>query len=257
MQTIANVATNLPARPFIPLHRVEPADQPKRAPSRCSSCALRTVCMPADLSTEEFARLDAMICTTRNVKRGETLFRAGDAFNSIYAGRTGSFKTIVMQRDGDGQITGFQIGGESLGLDGLHAGQHNGDAIALEDSTVCIIPFGQLEQMCREVRPMQHHLYQMMSGEIVRESSQMLLLGTMSAAQRVAAFLLNLSARFKARGYSAAEFVLRMTRDEIGEYLGMKLETVSRMLSKFQHKGLVAAQGKQIRIVDSEGLGQI
>ncbi len=111
--------------------------------------------------------------------------------------------------------------------------------------------------MCREVRPMQHHVYQMTSGEIVRESSQMLLLGTMSAEQRVAAFLLNLSARFKARGYSAAEFVLRMTRDEIGEYLGMKLETVSRMLSKFQHKGLVAAQGKQIRIVDSDGLRQI
>ena len=118
----------------------------------------------------------------------------------------------------------------------MHTGHHNGDAIALEDSTVCIIPFGQLEQMCREVRPMQHHVYQMMSGEIVRESALMLLLGTMTAEQRVAAFLLNLSTRFKARGYSAAEFVLRMTRDEIGEYLGMKLETVSRMMSKFQHK---------------------
>jgi CRP/FNR family transcriptional regulator len=162
-----------------------------------------------------------------------------------------------MHRDGNEQITGFQLVGESLGLDGVHTGHHNGDAIALEDSTVCIIPFGQLEQMCREVRPMQHHVYQMMGGEIVRESSQMLLLGTMTAEQRVAAFLLNLSARFKARGYSAAEFVLRMTRDEIGEYLGMKLETVSRMLSKFQHKGLVATQGKQIRIVDLEGLRQI
>ena len=104
---------------------------------------------------------------------------------------------------------------------------------------------------------MQHHVYQMMSGEIVRESALMLLLGTMTAEQRVAAFLLNLSTRFKARGYSAAEFVLRMTRDEIGEYLGMKLETVSRMMSKFQHKGLVAAQGKQIHIVDPEGLGRI
>ncbi|AIO26890.1 fumarate/nitrate reduction transcriptional regulator Fnr [Burkholderia cepacia] len=246
-----------PSRPFIPLHPVERADQPKRAASRCSTCALRTVCMPPDLSPDDFARVDAMICTTRHVRRGETLFRAGDAFNSIYAVRTGSFKTIVMHRDGDEQITGFQIVGESLGLDGVHTGRHNGDAIALEDSTVCIIPFGQLEQMCRDVRPMQHHVYQMMSGEIVRESAQMLLLGTMTAEQRVAAFLLNLSTRFKARGYSAAEFVLRMTRDEIGEYLGMKLETVSRMMSKFQRKGLVAAQGKQIRIVDSDGLGRI
>ena len=160
-----------------------------------------------------------------------------------------------MHRDGDEQITGFQIVGESLSRRRAHR-HHNGDAIALEDSTVCIIPFGQLEQMCREVRPMQHHVYQMMSGEIVRESALMLLLGTMTAEQRVAAFLLNLSTRFKARGYSAAEFVLRMTRDEIGEYLGMKLETVSRMMSKFQHKA-VAAQGKQIRIVDPEGLGRI
>lgn len=257
MLSNADVSTTMPSRPLIPLRPVGPVDQPKRAASRCSTCALRTVCMPAELSADDFARVDAMICTTRHVRRGETLFRAGDTFNSIYAVRTGSFKTIVMHRDGNEQITGFQIVGESLGLDGVHTGHHNGDAVALEDSTVCIIPFGQLEQLCREVRTMQHHVYQMMSGEIVRESSQMLLLGTMSAEQRVAAFLLNLSARFRARGYSAAEFVLRMTRDEIGEYLGMTLETVSRMLSKFQHKGLVAAQGKQIRIVDSEGLRQI
>ncbi|KVD88024.1 Crp/Fnr family transcriptional regulator [Burkholderia ubonensis] len=257
MLSNADVATAKPFYPLIPLHTVEHADQTKRTTSRCSSCALRTACMPQELTPEDFARVDAMICTSRHVKRGETLYRAGDMFNSIYAVRTGSFKTVMLHRDGDEQVTGFQIVGESLGLDGVHTGRHNGDAIALEDSTVCIIPFGQLEQMCREVRTMQHHVYQLMSGEIVRESALMLLLGTMTAEQRVAAFLLNLSARFKARGYSAAEFVLRMTRDEIGEYLGMKLETVSRMLSKFQRKGIVAAQGKQIRIVDSEGLSRI
>ncbi|MBR7978451.1 fumarate/nitrate reduction transcriptional regulator Fnr [Burkholderia cenocepacia] len=257
MQSHAEIPTTVPLHPFIPLHPVTRTDQPKRTSSRCSSCTLRTVCMPREMTPDEFARVDAMICTTRHVKRGETLFRANDTFHSIYAVRTGSFKTVMMHRDGNEQITGFQIVGESLGLDGVHTGRHNGDAIALEDSTVCIIPFGQLEQMCREVRPMQHHVYQMMSGEIVRESALMVLLGTMTAEQRVAAFLLNLSTRFKARGYSAAEFVLRMTRDEIGEYLGMKLETVSRMLSKFQRNGLVAAQGKQIRIVDPEGLGRI
>ncbi|VWB95348.1 Crp/Fnr family transcriptional regulator [Burkholderia lata] len=257
MQSHAEVSMPPLSRPFIPLHSVERSDQPKRASSRCSSCALHAACLPQALTPDDFARVDAMICTTRHIKRGDTLYRAGDTFNSIYAVRTGSFKTVVMHRDGDAQVTGFQIAGESLGLDGVHTGRHNGDAIALEDSTVCIIPFGQLEQMCREVQSMQHHVYQMMSGEIVRESALMLLLGTMSAEQRVAAFLLNLSTRFKARGYSAAEFVLRMTRDEIGEYLGMKLETVSRMLSKFQQKGLVAAQGKQIRIVDSEGLARL
>ncbi|WP_174962795.1 cyclic nucleotide-binding domain-containing protein, partial [Burkholderia aenigmatica] len=175
MQSHAEVPMTMPLRPFIPLHPVEPTDQPKRTSSRCSSCTLRTVCMPQDMTPADFARVDAMICTTRHVKRGETLFRAGDTFNSIYAVRTGSFKTIVMHRDGDEQITGFQIVGEPLGLDGVHTGHHNGDAVALEDSTVCIIPFGQLEQICREVRPMQHHVYQMMGGEIVRESALMLL----------------------------------------------------------------------------------
>ncbi|RQS08691.1 fumarate/nitrate reduction transcriptional regulator Fnr [Burkholderia sp. Bp9002] len=247
----------MPRHAVSPLHPVAREDQPKRTASRCSSCSMRAVCMPSNLSTEDFARLDAMICTTRHVRRGEALFRSGDAFHSIYAVRTGSFKTVMVHRDGNEQVTGFQIVGEVLGLDGLHGGHHNGDAIALEDSTVCIIPFGQLEQLCREVRPMQQHVYQMMGGEIVRESSLMLLLGTMTAEQRVAAFLLNLSARFKARGYSSAEFVLRMTRDEIGEYLGMKLETVSRMLSKFQRSGMVATRGKQIRIVDADGLARI
>ncbi|KVT41261.1 fumarate/nitrate reduction transcriptional regulator Fnr [Burkholderia ubonensis] len=257
MLSHADVVMATPSYPVFPLYPVERQDQPKRTASRCSSCALRTVCMPKNLTPEEFARLDAMICTTRHVKRGDTLYRAGDVFNSIYAVRTGSFKTVVIHRDGDEQVTGFQIVGETLGLDGVHAGHHNGDAIALEDSTVCIIPFGQLEQLCREIRTMQHHVYQMMSGEIVRESALMLLLGTMTAEQRVAAFLLNLSTRFKARGYSSAEFILRMTRDEIGGYLGMKLETVSRMISKFQRKGMVAAHGKQIRIVDPDELARI
>jgi CRP/FNR family transcriptional regulator len=247
----------MPSRPFIPLHPVQPADQPKRAASRCSTCALRTVCMPSDLSPDDFARVDAMICTTRHIRRGETLFRAGDTFNSIYAVRTGSFKTIVMHRDGREQVTGFQIAGEALGLDGICTSRHNCDAIALEDSVVCVIPFMQLEAVCREIRTMQHHVHQRMSGEIVRESSLMMLLGTMTAEQRVAAFLLNLSKRFKALGYSSAEFNLRMTREEIGCYLGMKLETVSRMFSKFQRERLVDTRGKQIRIVDADGLARV
>ncbi|KVE30806.1 Crp/Fnr family transcriptional regulator [Burkholderia sp. TSV86] len=249
--------TAIPIHPISPMPASMRANQPKRSTVRCSSCALRAVCMPPNLTPADFAQLDALICTTRQVKRGDTLYRSGDTFQSIYAVRTGSFKTVLTHRDGREHVTGFQIAGESLGLDGLHTGRHNTDARALEDSTVCIIPFTQLEQVCRDVRPMQHHVYQLMSGEIVRESSLMALLGTMTAEQRIAAFLLNLSARFKARGYSPAEFNLRMTREEIGCYLGMKLETVSRMLSKFQRDGLVATRGKRIRIVDLDGLQRI
>ncbi|WP_321917937.1 helix-turn-helix domain-containing protein [Paraburkholderia sp. J11-2] len=225
--------------------------------TRCSTCSLRVVCMPPDLTSSELQQLDTVVLTTRNVHRGETLFRAHDAFQSLYAVRTGSFKTVVMHRDGREQVTGFQIPGEPLGLDGVCSGTHNCDTIALEDSTVCIIPFGQLETFCRESRRMQRHLYQLMSGEIVRESSLMMLLGTMTAEQRLATFLLDLAARFQARGYSGAQFNLKMSREEIGCFLGMKLETVSRMFSRFRRGGLVKPNGKQIRIVDLEGLAGV
>ncbi len=240
-----------------PACATSPLDAPKQPGARCSSCATRNVCMPASLTQVEYRRLDAMICTTRHVKRGDALFHAHDPFTSLYAVRTGSFKTIVMHRDGREQVTGFQILGETLGLDGVCEGEHQCDAIALEDSTVCVIPFAQLEAACREMRLLQQHLHHLLSGEIVRESRAMMLLGTMTAEQRVASFLLNLSARFKARGYSSAEFNLRMTREEIGCYLGMTLETVSRMLSKFQRDGLIHSRGRQIRIEDQQGLVQV
>jgi CRP/FNR family transcriptional regulator len=244
-------------RAAYPVHMIAPTDTMKSATARCSVCLMRPACMPAELSPANLSQLDTTICTSRPLKRGDALYRANDAFKSIYAVRVGSFKTVVMHRDGREQITGFQIAGDTLGLDGVDAGHHNCDAIALEDSTVCIIPFGQLEKLCRESRPIQHHVHQMMSREIVRESGQMMLLGTMTAEQRVAMFLLTLSRRFNALGYSAAEFNLRMTREEIGCYLGMKLETVSRMFSKFQRKQLVDTHGKQIRIVDPEGLASL
>jgi CRP/FNR family transcriptional regulator len=243
--------------PVVQLYPVAREAAPRRPAARCSTCALRAVCMPADLTAEELQQLDTVVLTTRKVHRGEALFRAHDTFQSLYAVRTGSFKTVVMHRDGREQITGFQIPGEPLGLDGVWSGTHNCEAIALEDSTVCVIPFSQFESLCRESRRMQHHLYQLMSGEIVRESSLMMLLGTMTAEQRLATFLLDLAARFRARGYSAAQFNLKMSREEIGDFLGMKLETVSRMFSRFHRDGLVEPSGKQIRIVDSEGLARV
>jgi len=245
------------AAAMTPITVVRDGAAPKRGAPRCSTCSMRAICMPPDLTQDELAKLDTVICSTRAVKRGDTLYRAGDTFQSIYAVRAGSFKTVVMHRDGREHVTGFQIAGDALGLDGVCARRHNTDAIALEDSVVCIIPFAQLEAMCREIRPMHHHIYQLMSSEIVRESSQMMLLGTMTAEQRVATFLLNLSKRFKARGFSAAEFHLRMTREEIGCYLGMKLETVSRMFSKFQREKLLRANGKTVHIVDAEKLARV
>jgi CRP/FNR family transcriptional regulator len=245
------------ARTVIDVVNVTPAPPASEQSVRCSTCSMARICMPPDLSASEFERLDSIVCARRNVKRGETLYRAGDAFASVYAVRTGCFKTVVMHRDGQEQVTGFHLAGDALGLDGVCSDKHGCDAIALEDSVVCIIPFDLLELLCREVKTMQHHVHRLMSGEIVRESGLMMMLGTMTAEQRVAAFLLNLSTRMKTRGYSCESFVLRMTREEIGSYLGLKLETVSRMFSKLQKAGIVDARGKEIRILDHAKLASL
>jgi CRP/FNR family transcriptional regulator len=206
------------------------------------------------LSEPEIDKLDTLIGARRRVKRGHNLYRSGDAFEAIYAIRSGFFKTDVLLEDGRDQVTGFQMAGEILGMDGISSENHTCNAVALEDSEVCVIPFAQLEELSREVQTLQRHFHKVMSREIVRDHSVMMLLGTMRAEERLAAFLLNLSQRFTTRRYSAAEFHLRMTREEIGSYLGLKLETVSRAFSHFQEQGFISVQQKHIRILDIDGL---
>jgi CRP/FNR family transcriptional regulator len=156
----------------------------------------------------------------------------------------------VLHEDGREQVTGFQMPGEIIGLDAISTDVHTCDAIALENSEICEIPFGQLEELSRELPRLQRHLHKIMSREIVRDHGIMLLLGSMRAEERLAAFLLNLSQRFSARGYSPNAFHLRMTRQEIGSYLGMKLETVSRTLSNFQELGLLNVKLREVEIMD-------
>jgi CRP/FNR family transcriptional regulator len=223
----------------------------------CSSCSLRELCLPMGLSREEIEHLDTLVYTRRRVKRGETLYRAGDGFNSLYAVRTGFFKSNVILEDGRDQVTGFHMPGDILGMDGIGTEAHTCNAHALEDGEVCVIPFSRLEEVSRQVRNLQHQFHKVMSREIVRDQGVMMLLGTMRAEERLAAFLINLSQRFVARGYSPSEFHLRMTREEIGSYLGLKLETVSRIFSKFQEQGLIAVQQKHIRILDTDGLNHL
>ncbi len=229
--------------------------EPLRA--ACSKCNLRELCLPVGLSNDQLAQLDAMVATRRSVQRGSALFRAGDAFQSLYAIRTGFFKTCVAAEDGRDQVTGFQMAGELLGLDGIGTERHTCDAVALEDSQVCVIPFGQLEEISRELGDLQHQFHRIMSREIVRDHGVMLLLGTMRAEERLAAFVLNLTQRLHLRGFSGSALVLRMTREEIGSYLGLKLETVSRTFSKFQEEGLLEVRQRQIRVLDAEALQRV
>ena len=223
----------------------------------CSNCNVRELCMPIGLNAEELSRVDELVATRRTIRRGTSLFRNGEKFTSLFAIRTGFFKTCVTTEDGRDQVTGFQMAGEIIGLDGIVNDQHTCDAIALEDAEVCVLPFDRIEEISREVNALQHHVHKIMSREIVREHGVMLLLGSMRAEERLAAFLLNLVQRLQARGFSKSELVLRMTREEIGSYLGMKLETVSRAFSKFSDEGMVEVKQRRIHIRDAEALKRI
>jgi CRP/FNR family transcriptional regulator len=253
MQTAT--VTKLPQR-FASIAMEAKMDQQSR-PVTCSTCNLRELCLPAGLCPADLERAEKIVNARRRIKRGETLFNAGDPFNSIYSIRTGFFKSSVIDDEGREQVTGFFMGGELLGMDGIGAGSYNATATALEDSEICIMPFSLIEEMSYEIRPLQRHLHAVLAREIVRDHGVMMLLGSMRAEERLAVFLLNLSQRFTARGYSQSEFYLRMTREEIGSYLGLKLETVSRVFSRFQESGLIAVQQKHIRIIDIPGLRRI
>jgi CRP/FNR family transcriptional regulator len=223
----------------------------------CSSCNLRELCLPVGLAPDDMERLDTLVEMRRAVKRGEVLYGAGESFRSLYAVRTGFFKTRVAAEDGRDQVTGFQMAGELLGFDGIGSERHTCDAVALEDSQVCVLPFGQLESLSRQFGDLQRQLHKVMSREIVREHGVMLLLGSMRAEERLAAFLLNLTQRLQARGFSPTSLVLRMTREEIGSYLGLKLETVSRTFSKFQDDGVLEVRQRQLRVLDEAALRQL
>ena len=230
---------------------------PAKFEVNCASCNLRELCLPAGLCLDDLERVENIVYARRRIKRGEALFNAGVQFNAVYAIRSGFFKTSVLDREGREQVTGFFMGGELVGLDGLGSGAYNGTAVALEDSEICVLPYALIEKLSHEVPALQRHLHSVLAREIVRDHGVMLLLGSMRAEERLATFLLNLSRRFVRRGYSASDFHLRMTREELGSYLGLKLETVSRLFSQFQADGLIDVQQKHVRILDIAGLERV
>lgn len=228
-----------------------------RASTSCSDCPLRALCLPAGMRAEEVRQVDEVVFTRRRLRRGEHLYRAGEPFKALYAFRSGFFKTYVDGPDGQSQVIDFPMPGQIVGLDGIETDEHRLNVVTLDDGEVCVIPYAHFELVAVRVPTLQRQLHKLMSREIVREQELMTLLGGMRAEARVATFLLALSEKFAARGYSAAQFRLRMTREEIGSYLGLKLETVSRVLSRFQENGLINAQLRSIAIVDPEKLAAI
>ena len=246
--------------PASPLPKADNVQQPvsnSRLKIACSNCNLRELCLPVNLSIGEIRQLDAISHLKRSYARGDYLYRSGGKFQSLYAIYRGSFKTQVLHEDGREQVTGFQMTGEIIGLDAICTDHHTCDAVAMESSEVCELPFNKLEALSRELPSLQRHLHKIMSREIVREHGVMLLLGSMRAEERLAAFLLNLAQRLHARGFSQSELILRMTREEIGSFLGLKLETISRTFSRFADDGIVEVKQRHVHILNTQALQEI
>lgn len=220
----------------------------------CRHCTLSALCLPMGLAPEDVERLDEIVKRARPLHRGDMLFRDGDHFRSLYVVKTGSFKTFAPSGEGGEQVLSFHLPGELLGLDAIDQGEHACSASALETSAVCEIPFARLEELTALIPSLQHHMYRLLSKEIGHDTDLLVLLGKKNAEERLAAFLLDFSKRLHKRGLSATDFHLSMSRHEIGNYLGLAVETISRLFTRFQEDGLVRVERKHIELLNLQGL---
>ncbi|NVJ61446.1 MAG: fumarate/nitrate reduction transcriptional regulator Fnr [Gammaproteobacteria bacterium] len=223
----------------------------------CQSCSISRLCLPVMLAEAEVEHLDSIVQRSRPVRKGEHLYSANETFENVFAIRSGSLKSYTLSEDGIEQITGFHLPGEIVGLDAITDHQHPSFAKALETSSICAIPFEKLEVLARQMPGLQQQIFKVMSQEIREDQELMMLLNKKSADERLAAFLINLSQRFARRGLSSAVFHLTMTRSDIGNYLGLAVETVSRLFTKFQQKQLIKVQDKEVTILDIESLSDL
>ncbi|MCQ4319074.1 fumarate/nitrate reduction transcriptional regulator Fnr [Stutzerimonas stutzeri] len=229
----------------------EPIKVHKQPQANCNDCSLSGLCLPLSLNRQDMESLDEIVKRGRPLKKGETLFRQGDPFSSVFAIRSGALRTFSVTDAGEEQITGFHLPSEMVGLSGMDTETYPVSAQALETTSVCEIPFERLDELSVLLPQLRRQLMRIMSREIRDDQQMMMLLSKKSADERIATFLINLSARFSARGFSANQFRLPMSRNEIGNYLGLAVETVSRVFTRCQASGLLEAEGKEVRIRDS------
>jgi len=223
----------------------------------CQTCSISQLCLPVMLAESEVEHLDRIINRGRPLSKGEFLYHAGDDFTALYAIRSGSLKSFTVTSEGEEQITGFHLPGEIVGLDAIVNSKHPSFTKALETSMICAIPFEQLEQLSAQIPGLQHQVYRVMSREIMEDQELLTLLGKKNADERMAAFLVNLSARFARRGLSSTQFRLTMTRADIGSYLGLAVETVSRLLTKLHKSEIIQVKDKEVTILQPQKLSTI
>lgn len=220
----------------------------------CQNCSLSTLCLPMALTPDDVRRLNKIIKRNRPLHRGDHLFHEGETFESLRVVTTGSIKTYSTGDDRSERVLGFHLPGELIGLDAIENNTHRCSAKALETTLVCEIPFNQLEQLSSDIPSLQHQLYQLLSREIGHEYEMLMLLGKRGADERLATFLISLSERFKNRGFSATDFFLSMSRSEIGNHLGLAVETISRIFTRFQEEGIICVERKHVQLLDQQRL---
>lgn len=225
-------------------------ETPLAARVSCNDCSLSQICLPLAVEPEQLDELDRIIRRGRALKRGEHLYRAADSFEAVYAVRSGALKTYAMSEDGEEQVTGFYLPGEIVGMDGISTAYHISSAKALETSTVCEIPFTHLETLSSRIPSLQHHFFSLMSREIQEDRALHMLLSKKSADDRIASLLTTIAARQQRRGLSNRIFRLPMSRYDIANYLGLAVETVSRIFTRFQQQGLIRVEGREVEILD-------
>ena len=223
----------------------------------CQDCSLHQLCLPLGLEGSDLTKLESIMKRSRPLKKGESLFHQGDTFKSVYAVRSGSIKTFSIADDGSEQITGFHLSGELVGLDAINDEIHPCTTMALETTSYCEIPYHQLEDLSGDLPSLRHQLLRIMSREMTQEAHLLMLLGKKTAEERLASFLLSLSGRFKERGFSETEFNLSMSRNDIGNYLGLAVETVSRLFTRFQDQGLLKVHGRFIQLLDMRAITEM
>lgn len=223
----------------------------------CGSCSLKNLCLPFGLNQEDMSRLDGIIARPKPIEKNQFLFQAGQSFKSISVVRSGSIKTFTVTPNGDQQVTGFHLPGELLGFDGVRDNIHVCNAKALETTTVCKIPFDHLEDMCSKIPGLLRQLHRVMSSELIEEQKMLLQMGKMNAEQRMATFLVTYAMRLKNRGFSEREFNLSMSRTDIGNYLGLAIETISRQFTQLHANGIVETARKFVRIIDMPKLQKL
>lgn len=221
---------------------------------QCNKCLLKKLCLAKSVSEEGMTALSSITHHPKPLQKGEHFFRQDDSFDSVYIVHSGAIKTYHLDENGDQQITGFYLPGELLGLDGLISGQHKFSAEALNTTTVCVVPFKQLEKLFQQHPDLQHRMMQMLCSEMQEKQQPLLLLRHKPAENLLATFLIGISTRFSARGLSATEFDLPMARCDIASHLGLAGETMSRLFTRFQKMVLLKSKGRTVSITDLDAL---